>query len=325
MSIPKRHHYLPQFYLRRFAEEDGYLWVFDRSQQHLRRERPKSIAVRKHYYSTEDQEGNKDATMEEFFSFLEGKSKRVFDKLDENSDINLEDRYYLATFMGFLACRIPAFERSLNEAITGFAEVLMRKNVDSPGFAQRFDKSPEELTEYINSGELSLAANGNMRLENILNQGPIVARALFSQRWRIVRAPSKTSFVTSDRPFGIVVPDEIPFPYRNRPWGILSPEVIAAFPLSCQTCLFMQGKQMVEAINERVASRDEVRNINLAVIKETETYAMARNKKHLESLARAGSLHLENPLHKVEMENLPHPSGNPMKSVLVSSREKISE
>jgi len=80
MTIPRVHHYLPQFYLRRFCRDD-YLWVYDRYKNEFRNQTPKNIAVEKDYYIVVDEVGKKKAEIETFFSVIEGKTNPVIEKI----------------------------------------------------------------------------------------------------------------------------------------------------------------------------------------------------------------------------------------------------
>ena len=46
----KLHHYVPRFYLRRFANENGLLWVWDKHTDGVFRTIPDRIAAEKHFY-----------------------------------------------------------------------------------------------------------------------------------------------------------------------------------------------------------------------------------------------------------------------------------
>ena len=71
MSIPKRHHYLPQFYLEHFCR-DGSIWIFDRDTKKYRRDGTQNTAVISHYYSAEGIEGERRADIEAMFARIEG-------------------------------------------------------------------------------------------------------------------------------------------------------------------------------------------------------------------------------------------------------------
>lgn len=74
VSDPKLHHYVPQFYLRRFADEEGNLWVWDRGADKTFRARPRAIAAESYFYHHDELEahGHDPLAMEKQFAELEG-------------------------------------------------------------------------------------------------------------------------------------------------------------------------------------------------------------------------------------------------------------
>ena len=75
-SVPKRHHFLPKFYLEGFAR-DGSLWLYDRHRRQFRPGTPGKTAVIGHYYALETESGERDYSVEEFLSLVEGRAKEV--------------------------------------------------------------------------------------------------------------------------------------------------------------------------------------------------------------------------------------------------------
>jgi len=50
MSDPKLHHYVPQFYLRRFCDAAGRLWAWDREADRVFIASPRSVAAERSFY-----------------------------------------------------------------------------------------------------------------------------------------------------------------------------------------------------------------------------------------------------------------------------------
>src|SRR5829696_9445381 len=59
VSTPKKHHYLPEFYLKGFSTA-GELWVYDRKRGTYDKRRPETTAIRKGFYAVKDEHGKKD-------------------------------------------------------------------------------------------------------------------------------------------------------------------------------------------------------------------------------------------------------------------------
>jgi hypothetical protein len=74
MTTPRLHHYVPQFYLRRFADADGKFWVWDKAKDRTFRATAKTIAAETDFYWLHEFErmGHDPLTMEKQLSDLEG-------------------------------------------------------------------------------------------------------------------------------------------------------------------------------------------------------------------------------------------------------------
>ncbi|MGY4485597.1 hypothetical protein ACVWWR_004788 [Bradyrhizobium sp. LM3.2] len=79
MSVPKRHHYVPQMILNGFTDSDGWLhWCRHRERPAtIRRARPSELFHQNHLYSTLSQTGTKDPAMERALSLLESEAVGV--------------------------------------------------------------------------------------------------------------------------------------------------------------------------------------------------------------------------------------------------------
>lgn len=79
MRTPTLHHYVPQFYLGRFTDASGRLWVWDRDRDRVFRTRPKGVAAEKHFYWHEElaSQRHDPLAMEKQFSQLEGEVAQI--------------------------------------------------------------------------------------------------------------------------------------------------------------------------------------------------------------------------------------------------------
>ena len=321
MSKPKRHHYLPQFYLEGFSY-DGRLVVFDEPRNRVRVESSLNTAVRGHYYSFVDATGSKVAEVESDLARIESRAKPVFQALSARQALSLQERYYLAVFLGFLACRTPAFERSINETITGRAEVVLRKNLEQPNADELFGTPPAELTALLDSGQFALETHPNDRISQMIDRAPELGKDFFVSDWTVLHTDERNAFVTSDSPFAIVYPDPVPEDAGFQRYGIASPEVITSFPLSSRECLLMAGAR--GTLTHSPATKGQVRRINLATVVEAEGLVVARDEAHLRSLVRRGGLGPGRQRPRLSVEEFPHRSGDPARSILATGRKRGS-
>lgn len=84
MSSPKRHHYIPRMLLKRFSNEHGIFYVFDKRNpdKGVHKRKLENLFVERHLYTQVDAKGAKDVSVEtEYLSSLESKASRLFKKL----------------------------------------------------------------------------------------------------------------------------------------------------------------------------------------------------------------------------------------------------
>ena len=82
MGATKLHHYVPQFYLRRFADEDGKFWVWDKMRDKVFRTNPKRVGAGSNFYRLYDfaKLGRDPLTLEKQFADLEGQVSLITDQ-----------------------------------------------------------------------------------------------------------------------------------------------------------------------------------------------------------------------------------------------------
>jgi hypothetical protein len=72
MSKPKLHHYVPQFYLRHFADEEARLWVWEKATYKVFSSTPKTLGAETHFYRMPELVDSGENP-----SFLEGKFAEI--------------------------------------------------------------------------------------------------------------------------------------------------------------------------------------------------------------------------------------------------------
>src|SRR5882724_6495967 len=79
MNDPRRHHYVPQFHQKRFADGAGRLWVWDKTTDRVFPSMPGSIAVESDFYRLHEFEklGHDPFTMEKQLAEMEGQMSSI--------------------------------------------------------------------------------------------------------------------------------------------------------------------------------------------------------------------------------------------------------
>jgi hypothetical protein len=89
VSDPKKHHYVPEFYLKGFCRE-GKLWVYDRERDFYDYLPPETLGIKKHFYSFTDENGQRDVSAEKELSRVENAAAPVIRKLETGRQITLK-------------------------------------------------------------------------------------------------------------------------------------------------------------------------------------------------------------------------------------------
>jgi uncharacterized protein DUF4238 len=113
----KRHHYLPQFLLRRFAikegEGAGLVWRADLSGVRLIPVAPKHEAAKRHYYRLPAEVGLPPDLAENVIAFVESHAASAISKFERRGNLAFEDRYWIALLLALQHKRTPAGRREL--------------------------------------------------------------------------------------------------------------------------------------------------------------------------------------------------------------------
>ncbi len=87
--MPKKHHYVPVTYLRRFTDGDGLLWVYRKDDPSRPfRQRPESTGFETHYYSQVGDDGVRDdSRLEALFSEMENPWAAIVEALADRQRV----------------------------------------------------------------------------------------------------------------------------------------------------------------------------------------------------------------------------------------------
>ena len=93
VSKVKRQHYVPQFLLKNFVDEQGKLSVYLRGEGLARQARPDGMAFHRYYNAAKNETGEIDTpTVEKELSQIEGAGSAVVQRLLNGATISYEDR-----------------------------------------------------------------------------------------------------------------------------------------------------------------------------------------------------------------------------------------
>jgi hypothetical protein len=276
---------------------DGFLWVYDRDEKEFRRQKPINTAVRKHYYSLDLPDGRRDHVPEVTMGMIEGNAKPVFDALIAQRAILASEREAAIQFLALLACRVSRFERETSEVATALAKRYIRDKLTDGERRTDFTQSEQELLEFVSGDELVVLPPRNFTIERMGKEVLALAEAIQSWAWIVAHPPEGTAFVTCDAPFAMLAEDELEVPLSEG-----TVQIHAVVPIAPSTAiLFSRTPGLSQHIN---TGTESTRRLNLFILRETESYALARDERDLRSLVEAAGLANDGAPTRVEVEFL---------------------
>jgi hypothetical protein len=241
-STGDRHHFVPQFMLRRFrgrTPRGKRLFVLDKGDGSIVESSPKEAGWEHRLYSVSSVDGQHDGFVEGLFGLAENYASASLGALlggGQTPQVSEGDRANIAFLLSAQEQRVPGALKDLrmNMVIAGstFAAVEMANIKGSRRTRRRGHEGYQALLD----GQVSLEPSAEAVLEMAVTALDRTAHVIFELPWTLLRAkPGAGTFISSDRPLTMFDPTP---PHKFSAPGWLSSEnVAAAMPLSSSACL----------------------------------------------------------------------------------------
>jgi hypothetical protein len=282
----RRHHYLPQFYLRNFVGKNptGKLWVYTKDAEDFRAASPRDLAVEKDYHTVVRRDGVIDRkSIEDTVAVLENMAAPVIKKVLRGEGLSFDDHQIFALFISQLLVRVPvrrdAVGRIMSEIFKRMSKAFAENKESYHDDYQRFQKEtgdesdvdPEKLREFILSDDYDIKVNSSAALGASLGSIGTVVNCLVRMRWVFVRASGRFKFLTCDNPVFYYDPTLPPNSWRAA--GLADARVEVTCPLSPDILAF--GCYHNVPSNSAVADPEIVRRFNQQRIESAHRYIFA--------------------------------------------------
>jgi len=231
MNDPRRHHYVPQFHQRRFADANGRLWIWDKITDRVFPSTPGSIAVETDFYRLHEYErlGHDPFVMEKQLADMEGQVSLITDQ-------------WLDWLRGLKpGAKIP-IPKPNREIIARFMAVQFLRTADTRDIlcAIHHAEDPDK--------PLSAEEKANLHTELMWDLDLVerIARHIRSAIWMFARNHTSTPFVTSDNPVAFRTKD-------NSMWlkvGFVTEGTYAVYPLAPDIVMFCHELRYWKAIKK---------------------------------------------------------------------------
>lgn len=240
-KAPRKHHYVPQLLLRRFAAWGGTLWIYDLERTEIYPAQSKSAGFVRDLYSRMGPDGNPD------HAYIENLMAERVDKPGNAAIRRLlakEDLFTMGPpwndFLIFVAAqlqRTPAFFDRMSALVQPTAqEMLERMAKNDPEFREGVRKSAlgDGKTEEEIEEQLERAASGGFKIKPtkdfVVSMSLALVHGIFEElrqmTWQIATvAESDPDLLLGDHPVLPVVP-------RGDRVGLKNPAIHIKLPLS---------------------------------------------------------------------------------------------
>ena len=309
MSTPKRHHFLPKFYLKNFCENE-FFWVYDRKKNEYRKQTPNNTAIQKKYYSFIGCDGKENNEIEnKVLSDIETEASPIIDKINNKKIISLYERIILTIFITFLHLRGPSFEKEMNDIFEKFIKIYAKLSFpteeNTKKIIKRFasnnkqkDISSKELMDFVNKGNYKVKVHREYSLKKMYELAQELPVYFIQMDWQFCYSPKTSLFITSDNPFVLIPPNDYKKGELGR-LGMLSCGTKKIVPLTQKVCLVISDKgEKVEKIS---ISSKKVREFNFHIAKNCDNLLISKDKSLLEELVKITNIDKFKANSKVEM------------------------
>ena len=274
MNNPKRHHYIPQMLLRRFADDSGKLYWYNKNEGTVKYSSPKNVFLEKNLYSLNRLDGeNSKYEIERQLALLEGDISDLLDEItsciqyEQTPILAREAKINLLCFLVALSRRTP----KAREVILALGQITRRELLDASDQEQR--PVSEEIRVRYEDPEKGRGESGDAwrRSIKLAQEDP-----KSSDLYKLLQ--------TKQMKFGIIQDKENDFIVGSLPFVKLRPELILTdeeasicFPVSSKIiiCFGPYSKQdSVLLLHDAF-----VKDINRRMFEQSET--IAGNSKNL--------------------------------------------
>ncbi len=264
---PTKQHYVPECYLRGWVDpktpagQEPYVWIFNRGEKVGRKKAPSNIFTETDLYTLRLKTGEKDYSIEETLSNLEGRYANIFrNKIQKHLPLSEEEHITLCAFVAAMLQRTPRYrdnmDRFHNELIEHTEAMEKSHGIDS--------KESEKMKEF----------QKNSHRMSIVQMLPSITEMLMPMSVAFLCAKRGSKFVTSDDPCNLFNPD-LQFQKFHSP-GLSQKNVQVTLPLSPEIALCMSWSPLRGYAEW---SNNEVEEMNRMVVGHCYKYFVSHNSK----------------------------------------------
>jgi Protein of unknown function (DUF4238) len=279
--VSKRHHWVPRFYLKRFADADGLIWLHDLNAGSSLPVSPGDALVKKYLYAPKVGENPDDDVFERFLAdHVDGPAVAPLNRLAAGDPVSYEDRQRIAIFVAYQEYRVPRMKDAIQRFMGEVAQRILRMSVERPESMKRtFEAMGKPISDADLERLVTSVKNGDMKVK--VNKIPWLAAGevptdiagmLVEMPWAVLEAPGGFEFLTSDCPIAKVVTDSTVPPMLAGGWLSPSAESTLALDPSHVLLISPNGRE-----GRATASEAWCRDVNRRLVQQAQRFVVSRN------------------------------------------------
>jgi hypothetical protein len=295
---PRKHHYVPVFYQKHFANPDELLWVYDRQRRTFKELHPLVICFEKDLYALKPEDKPKDTRVE----------TKVLARVDALGAMGIRDfqtgkasreaEEQVAFFMAFQYNRVPTTSRDTRanyaKVIEEFGRIsfanVERAKATMGNYARDTGEpitvTPESMVEAVQGKHIKIEATEAVFLRSMMEQSVTLSGLFGTLDWEILVASDETGFILCDCPV-VIVP-----PKGSAHVGFLISGSAKYFPLTRGLCLRLGEPGRSRKF--RKIDKEAVRIVNQNIAANSERFIMGPSRVQLENVVvRSGTAAME--------------------------------
>ena len=274
---PRRHHYVPRFYLERFTDQKGRLGAFDRQRGSSITTSPGAVAVERDFYRLPENTVLPVNLLEEALSAEEAGAALAIQDIVATGVVSPLNRELLVLHIALQMLRTRRQRNSIGAMATWLATNLAQVNLNRRLEAGEFEKESEHALaesalQQLVDGQIRVTLNEQALLGVSLREADRIGEALRTGWNWIVVVLTTPKFITSDHPICLLGEPEPGSPSSNV--GVQSALEIW-FPLDPRHALVLSRDHSVGSPLLNL-SNGHVRTINMRLALESERWSFFR-------------------------------------------------
>ncbi|PSJ60470.1 DUF4238 domain-containing protein [Kumtagia ephedrae] len=254
MADAHNHHYVPQGYLRRFAQGEGRqakIFTSDLETGKSFTTLVRNVAALRDFNRIET-DGHHPNALEEAYAKFEGPAAEALKRIGETRSIaNGDDRLLVINLMALMSTRHPRVRatidefmgrvmRGVGEMMTSTKErwesVVRRADAAQPFSPEHKEVTYEQMRDFVRSGEYDIKVHQNMHIGLEIDGMDAVLRTMLARKWVLHVADEHAGdFVTSDNPVCLMTTRPLPAPWMGVGHGMQHTAIL--FPVTRRMAL----------------------------------------------------------------------------------------